>query len=85
MRSVWKTTYDENEIEIENTWFQGERLYVNGKLQDERQNFFSADLSGHLINKNNNKENIKVNMSGWVKINCRLFINDQKVEVKQIQ
>ncbi len=85
MRSVWKTTYDENEIEIENTWFQGERLYVNGKLQDERQNFFSADLSGHLINTNNEKENIKVNMSGWVKINCRLFINDQKVEVKQIQ
>jgi hypothetical protein len=78
MKSIWTTIYDNNEIKVENTWFNGERLFVNGVLQDEKMGFFSSDLTGHLINGKNERENIKVNLSGAFRINCRLFINALK-------
>ncbi len=83
MKSTWTTIYENNEIKVENTWFNGERLFVNGILQDEKAGIFSTDLTGHLINGKNERENVKVNLSGAVKINCRLFINDRKIEIKQ--
>ena len=83
MKSIWKANYENNEIKVENTWFNGERLYVNGNLQDEKVGVFSTDLTGHLINTKNERENIKVNLSGSFKIACRLFINDSKIEIKK--
>jgi len=83
MKSIWKAKYENNEIKVENTWFSGERLYVNGILQDEKTNFLSSELTGHLINTKNERENIKANLFGWFKIGCNLFINDKKVEVIQ--
>ena len=32
MKSIWTTNYENNEIKVENTWFNGERLYVNGNV-----------------------------------------------------
>jgi hypothetical protein len=83
MKSIWTTNYENNEIKVENTWFNGERLYVNGILQDEKTSLFSSNLTGHLINTNNQRENIKVSLFGYVKIKCSLFINDKKIEVIQ--
>lgn len=83
MKSIWTTKYENNEIKVENTWFNGERLYVNGILQDEKIGLFSTDLTGHIINQKNERENIKVNLSGALKITCRLFINDRKIKVEQ--
>jgi hypothetical protein len=83
MKSIWTANYENNEIKVESTWFDGERLYVNGNLQDEKVGLFSTDLTGHLINQTNERENIKVNLSGSFKINCRLFINDCKIELKK--
>jgi hypothetical protein len=85
MKSKWIANYHGTEIKVENTWFNGERLFVNGKLQDEKLSFFSADLSGHLINSTGEKPTIKVNISGFVKISCRLFVNDSQVELKQVE
>ncbi len=85
MKSIWTTNYENNEIKIENTWFNGERLFVNGKLQDEKFGFFSSDLTGHIINSKNEKEIIKVNLGGFMKIECRLFINDNKIKATQIK
>ena len=42
MKSIWIASYENNEVKVENTWFNGERLYVNGILQDERFGFFSS-------------------------------------------
>ncbi len=36
----WKTKYDENIIVVENS-MRGERLYVNGELQDEQMGIFA--------------------------------------------
>ena len=84
MKSIWTAVYKKNEIKIENTWFNGERLFVNNELQDERRGLFSSNLSGHIYNLNNERENIKVNLGGFYKIECKLFINDKKIEVSQI-
>ena len=85
MRSIWVANYEENEIRITNSWFRGEKLFVNNKLQDERLSFFSSNLTGHLFSKNGEKKQIKVNMSGWFTIGCRLFVDDEKVEVIKIK
>lgn len=85
MKSIWTANYENNEIKIENTWFNGERLFVNGKIQDEKFGFFSSDLTGHIINSKNEKEIIKVNLGGFMKIECRLFINDNKIKATQIK
>ncbi len=71
------------EIVITDNLLRLKELFVNGVLQDEKMGFFSSDLTGHLINGENERENIKVNLSGAFRINCRLFINDKKIEVKQ--
>ncbi len=81
MKSTWTTNYKNNEIRVENTWFKGERLFVNDTLQDEKFGIFSSDLTGHIINTKNEKESIKVNLGGFWKVSCRLFINDEKIEM----
>ena len=81
MKSIWIATYEGNEIRIENSWFRGEKLFVNNKLQDERISFFSSNLTGHLVSKDGQKLSIKANLSGWFTIGCRLFIDDERIEV----
>ena len=83
MKSIWTANYDNNEIKIENTWFHGERLFVNGKIQDEKQSMFSSDLTGHIITRNGEKALIKAHIGGYFKIVCRLFVDDEKVELIQ--
>ncbi len=85
MKSIWTVKYNENEIRVENTWFNGERLFVNGKLQDEKFSFFSSDLIGHLKTSDGEKKTIKVNLGGFFKIGCRLFVDDEKIEVTQLK
>lgn len=85
MKSIWTTNYENNEIKIENTWFNGEFLYVNDILQDKTFGTFSTKLTGHLINQKDERENIKVNLGGFFKVNCQLFINDKKVEAKKVK
>jgi hypothetical protein len=81
MRSIWIANCEGNEIRIENSWFRGEKLFVNNKLQDERLSFFSSNLTGHFISKDGKKIPIKANLSGWFTIGCRLFIDDEKIEI----
>jgi hypothetical protein len=35
MKSEWILKYDDNEIKVTNSWFSGEKLFVNNELQDE--------------------------------------------------
>lgn len=84
MKSEWIAKYEENEIKITNSWFGGEKLYVNNELQDEQLNFITpSNMSGYLINNKGEKLNIKTNLSGFFSVSCRLFIDNRKVELKQ--
>ncbi|MDO4727480.1 MAG: hypothetical protein Q4B43_00595 [Bacteroidota bacterium] len=85
MKSIWKTTYAGNEIRVENTWFHGERLYVNDELQDQQSNLFNASLKGHLFD-GETKKNIKANIfSYFIRIRCKLFVDDKIVELTQVK
>ena len=83
MKSIWTAKYENNEIRIENTWFNGERLFINNVLQDEKSSLASSTLTGQLTNTKNEKEDVKVNLGGFVKIVCNLFIDHKKVAVTQ--
>lgn len=84
MKSEWIAKYEETEIKITNNWFSGEKLYVNNSLQDEQLNFITpSKMTWNLINKNGEKLNIKANISGFFSVSCRLFIDNNKVELMQ--
>lgn len=86
MKSIFKAIYNSQEIRIENSWFGGEKLFVNGELQDETINFWTPSrLTGHLI-ENGEKLPIKANIySGGISIKCSLFIDDKKVKVHKVK
>ena len=39
MKSIFKAIYNNQEIRVENSWFGGEKLFVNNELQDETVNY----------------------------------------------
>lgn len=84
MKSEWIAKYEETEIKITNNWFSGEKLYVINELQDEQLSFITpSNMNGNLINKAGEKLNIIINISGFFFVSCKLFIDNQKVTLKQ--
>ena len=83
MKSIWIANYENNTIKIINTWFSGEKLYVNDLLQDKKFGAISSNLTGHIINSKNEKDLIKATIFGWYKTDCILFINDKEVKITQ--
>ncbi|WP_026898996.1 hypothetical protein [Daejeonella oryzae] len=81
MKKIWIGTFENSEIKIENTWFNGERLFVNNVLQDETYGFVGTKLLGHVIDMQGNKLLIKANLGGYFYISCRLFVDDRKIEL----
>jgi hypothetical protein len=85
MKSEWIAKYEYSEIKIENNWFSGEKFFVNGELQDEQLNFITPSrMTGNLINRNGEKLDIKANISGFFTVSCRLFVDNKKMELQQI-
>ena len=79
MKKQWVYKYGQNTILVENTWFNGERLFVNGELQHENNGWeFNAILWGRL----DSGEEIKVSLGGNFSIKCSLFI-DNKLQTPQ--
>lgn len=85
MRSTWIAQVEGNEIRVENGWFSGERLYVNGQLQDRQTNIFSASLSGSLKAPDGNVLPVKADLGGFFRVRCHLFVNDRKVALTQVK
>jgi hypothetical protein len=78
MKKVFNVTYEGHHIQVVNTWFNGERLYVDGKLQDENlgTGLSRASLTGVLRNSNDVDKNIKVRIGGNFTIQCRIFVDN---------
>jgi hypothetical protein len=79
MAKQWVYKYGQNTITVENTWFSGEKLYVNGALQDESR---GLKLSGSLRGKLDTGEEIKATLGGTFTVGCSLFI-DNKLQTPQ--
>ncbi|WP_373232231.1 hypothetical protein [Cohnella sp.] len=77
MLKVWEIDYKGHTIRVENRWFGGEKLYVDGELQDEQVGFdLRVRLYGRIKTGEGSNEIIKVSIGGWVTACCRIFIND---------
>lgn len=86
MRSEWIGNYENEEIKITNNWFTGEKLYISNELQDEQLNFFTpSTMTGILTTKKGHRLAVKSNISGFFKVSCRLFVDNKKIELKQIK
>jgi hypothetical protein len=85
MKSEWIGKYENSEIRINNTWFKGEMLFVNGELQDKKYGLTSSNLTGHVINEKGERKDIKVNLGGSFKINCTLFIDNKELTLEKIK
>ena len=71
----WEVNHAGSVITVENR-SGGERLYVNGELQDERMGFsFQSRLWGQLAT----GETVKVSIGGIFVVHCRIFVNNKLV------
>lgn len=81
---VWNTTYKGHPIRIENGWFSGERLIVDGETQDEQRGFaFRSQLTGRIRSGDGEGEPIRVSLGGWLAISCHIFIDDRLIHSEE--
>ncbi|AQU79573.1 hypothetical protein [Planococcus faecalis] len=86
MKKVFEATYENHQIQIENRWFRGEKLYVDGELQDENLGLsFRGTLQGLIRNKGNESKSIKVTLGGFFSIHCKVFVDNVVVSSFQIK
>lgn len=85
MKKIFETLYDGRLIRVENRWFSGEKLYVDGVLQDENLGVaLRATLNGQLRNGKEFKS-IKVSIGGFFKIHCNIFVDHALIPSEQIE
>ena len=71
----WEYNHAGNEIVVENR-LNGERLYVNGELQDE---LLGLGNRSRLWGQLKTGETIKVSIGGDFIVHCRIFIDSKLV------
>lgn len=77
MKKVFDVTYEGHHIHVVNTWFNGEKLYIDGKLQDENLGIaLRATLRGILKKNDQITKNIKVSLGGIFTIKCKIFVDN---------
>ena len=76
----WEAVYGENIIRVENS-FEGEKLFVNDTLQDEQVGY---SVRARLWGKLQTGEEVKVSLGGWFEVNCRIFVDNQLMEIKEV-
>lgn len=73
MKKTFEVMYNGHHIQVENKWFTGERLYVDGQLQDEN---LGLSLRANLYGELKNKSRIKVALGGGFRIDCKIFVDN---------
>ena len=85
MISIWKGMYLGNSIEVHNTWFRGEKLFINGTLQDFDKNGFGRSSLMGIINKSGDKIFVRARLHSYMfSIGCYVFADDKQVEMKKM-
>ncbi|PIC77635.1 hypothetical protein CSV74_06015 [Sporosarcina sp. P19] len=86
MKKVFEAIYEGHRIQVENRWFTGEKLYVDGELQDENLGLaFRGTLNGRIRNKENESKSIKVTLGGFFSIHCKVFVDHVLVPSYQLK
>lgn len=74
MAKTWTYQYGDNTIVVENNWFGGEKLYVNGELQYHNR---GVKLNSAVTGKLKTGEEIKASLGGTITVKCSLFIDNK--------
>lgn len=84
MKKVFEVTYKGHHILVENSWFNGEKLFVDGELQDQNLGlaFDRATLYGVIKNNEGAKQRIKVSLGGAITVGCRIFVDHELIYPK---
>lgn len=82
MNKEWFVKYDNVEIRVSNHWKRGEQLIVNDEIQDQKFSLISSELTGHFIDSKGERKNIKASIGGFFTIECHLFIDDKKMDLR---
>ena len=76
----WSVKHKGHDIRVENGWFSGERLIVDGEVQDEHTGYaVRSRLWGKIQSGDGVGEAIKVSLGGWFVTGCRIFVDDRLV------
>lgn len=77
---VWQVQYKGHDIRVENSYIKGEKLIVDGKIQDVGMGMgVRSRLWGTIRGGDGDGERIKVSLGGWLRIDCRIFIDDELI------
>lgn len=75
MKKTFEVMHKGHQITVENSWFAGEKLFVDGELQDANLGLrLGATLRGQLKTAEGS-EAIKVTLGGTMKIHCKIFVD----------
>jgi hypothetical protein len=78
---TWNIKHKGHEIRVQNGWLSGERLIVDGEMQDEQKGFaFRSRLWGKIRSGDGAGEIIKVTLGGWCCAACRVFVDDKLIQ-----
>jgi hypothetical protein len=83
MKKTFEVMYNGHHIQVENSWFTGEKLYVDGKLQDENLGLGIRAILNGVLKSNDDRKSIKVAIGGFFKINCRIFVENNLIYPKK--
>lgn len=84
MRTLWKGNYLGNEIVVLNTWFRGERVYVNNKLQGLSYGWFGQSKLKFELPNQSGKVTVRVKLiAGFLKVKCYVFADGNEVSMKE--
>ncbi|RNF38827.1 hypothetical protein [Planococcus salinus] len=80
MAKVWEAVYEGRAIRVENSWFGGEKLFVDDRLVDEQVGLrFSSRLFGTVKDSEGQEKGIKVSIGSVINVHCSIFVDDRLV------
>ncbi len=83
MKKTFEVMFNDHHIQVENNWFTGEKLYVDGQLQDENLGLGIRGILNGELKDIEDKKSIKVALGGFFKINCRIFVGHNLIYPKK--
>ena len=82
MKKTFEVMYNDHHIQVVNSWFTGEKLYVDGQLQDENLGLGLRSILSGELKSSEDRKSIKVALGGFFKINCRVFVENNLIYPK---
>ncbi len=86
MKTTWRGIYLGNSIEVQNSWFKGERLYINKVLQDISYGWFGQSKLECDLPNHNSKTSLRVKLiAGFFKVKCYVFVDGKEIKMEEVK